>query len=91
MLSSIRLANSDSLLAKQIDKEHNDHVCKTLLAAVRNDFDPSTWRAFEMFALEGRPAAEVARELAPMTVNAVVKAKARVLRRLRQEAGGFLS
>ncbi len=33
---------------------------------------------------------DVARELAPMTVNAVVKAKARVLSRLREEAGGFL-
>jgi RNA polymerase sigma-70 factor (ECF subfamily) len=85
-----QLADSKSLLAKQVDKEHHDHVCNALLATVRNDFDPSTWRAFELFALEGRPAAEVARELAPMTENAVVKAKARVLKRLREAAGEFL-
>jgi hypothetical protein len=43
-----------------------------------------------MFALENRPAADVARALAPMTENAVVKAKARVLARLREEGGVFL-
>jgi hypothetical protein len=41
------------------------------------------------FGVERRPAAEVARELG-LTVNAVVKAKARVLSRLREEAGALL-
>ena len=61
----------------------------TLRAAVRPDFNQETWDAFEQFALEGRPAADVAREL-NTSVNAVIKAKARVLKRLREEAGGFL-
>jgi RNA polymerase sigma-70 factor (ECF subfamily) len=39
--------------------------------------------------VDGRPAADVARELG-LTVNAVVKAKSRVLNRLRQEAAGLL-
>jgi RNA polymerase sigma-70 factor (ECF subfamily) len=85
-----QLADSNSPLARQIDAEHHKYVCETLLAVVRNDFDPTTWRAFQLFALEGRPAVEVARELAPMSVNAVAKVKARVLTRLREEAAGFL-
>jgi RNA polymerase sigma-70 factor (ECF subfamily) len=85
-----QVADSNSLLARQFDQEHDKHVCDALLAIVQKDFDPSTWRAFQMFALEGRPAVEVARELAPMTVNAVIKAKSRVLARLREEAGGLL-
>ncbi len=84
-----QVADSNSLLARQFDQEHDKHVCDTLRSSVRSDFDQSTWDAFQQFAVEGRPAALVARELG-MTVNAVVKAKARVLNRLREEAGGFL-
>jgi RNA polymerase sigma-70 factor (ECF subfamily) len=84
-----QIADSNSLLARQLDDEHDKHVCEALRTAVQSDFDQSTWDAFQQFAVEGLPAAEVARELG-MTVNAVVKAKARVLSRLREEAGGFL-
>ncbi len=84
-----QMADSNSLLAKECDQEHDKHICDTLLAAVRPDFTQSSWDAFQQFALEGRPAADVARGL-KMTVNAVIKAKGRVLSRLRQEAGGLL-
>jgi RNA polymerase sigma-70 factor (ECF subfamily) len=84
-----QMADSRSLLARQIDEEHHQHVCNALLAAVRADFTQATWEAFQQFAVDGRPASEVARELG-LTVNAVVKAKSRVLKRLRQEAAGFL-
>jgi RNA polymerase sigma-70 factor, ECF subfamily len=84
-----QMADSNSLLAKQFDQEHDKHICDTLLAAVRPDFNQASWEAFQQFGLEGRPAADVARGLG-LTVNAVIKAKARVLSRLRQEAGGFL-
>ncbi len=84
-----QIADSNSLLARHFDEEHDKHVCESLRSAVRADFDSSTWDAFQQFAVEGHPAAAVAAELG-MTVNAVVKAKARVLRRLREEAGGFL-
>ena len=50
------------------------------------DFEPSTWQAFTRFALEGRPAAQVAGELG-VTESAVVQAKFRILKRLREEAG----
>jgi RNA polymerase sigma-70 factor, ECF subfamily len=84
-----QMADSNSLLARQFDDEHNKHVSEVLQSAVRSDFNQATWDAFQQFAVEGRPAADVARELG-LTVNAVVKAKSRVLNRLRQEAAGLL-
>ena len=84
-----QMADSNSQLARQLDVEHDKHVCNELLSAVRSDFNQSTWDAFQQFAVEGHPAAEVARELG-LTVNAVVKAKSRVLNRLREEAAGLL-
>jgi RNA polymerase sigma-70 factor (ECF subfamily) len=84
-----QVADSNSLLAQQFDEEHDRHVYDALLSAVRPDFHQSTWDAFQQFAVKGRPAGDVARELG-LTVNAVVKAKARVLSRLRQEAGRLL-
>ena len=76
-------------LARQWDRDHNKHVTDRLLAVVKPDFTPAVWTAFEDQALAGRPAADVAAELG-MSVAAVLQAKSRVLRRLRQEAGGLL-
>ena len=59
------------------------------LETIRQDFGETTWRAFWRIAVENRPAAEVAEEL-QISVNAVRKAKARVLRRLREEFGELL-
>ena len=52
-------------------------------------FEPKTWKAFQGFLLEDRPAADVAAGLG-MTVNAVFIAKSRVMARLRQEAEGLI-
>jgi RNA polymerase sigma-70 factor (ECF subfamily) len=84
-----QMADSNTLLARQFDQEHDKHVCDALLSAVRSDFTQATWDAFQRFAVDGRPAADVARELG-LTVNAVVKAKSRVLNRLRRETAGLL-
>jgi len=64
-------------------------VFQKLFASVEADFEPSRWQAFTRFAVEGRPAAQVAGELG-VTESAVVKAKSRILKRLREEAGGLL-
>jgi RNA polymerase sigma-70 factor (ECF subfamily) len=84
-----RMTDSGSDLAKQLDREHDQHILDSLLATIRPDFSQETWDAFLQFGLEGRPASDVAREL-NLTENAVIKAKSRVLIRLRKEAGGFL-
>jgi len=51
---------------------------------VRGDFKEVTWRAFWATAVEGRPAKEVAAELA-LTVAAVYLAKGRVTARLKEQ------
>jgi RNA polymerase sigma-70 factor, ECF subfamily len=56
---------------------------------VKPDFQPATWEAFTRFALDGRPAAQVAEELG-MSESAVMQAKFRVLERLREEAGELI-
>lgn len=76
-------------LAREWDSDHHRHVTARLLAVVRPDFTPPAWAAFEALTLAQRPAAEVAAELG-LTVDAVLQAKSRVLRRLRQEAGVLL-
>lgn len=84
-----QLADPNSDLSRQWDKEHDRHVILKLLALVKGDFEPNTWHAFTRFALEGRSAAQVAEELG-MKESAVMQAKSRILKRLREEAGGLL-
>jgi RNA polymerase sigma-70 factor (ECF subfamily) len=84
-----QLADPTSDLARQWDRDHDKHVFEKLLAMVEGDFEPSTWQAFTRFAVEGRPAAQVAGELG-VTESAVVQAKFRILKRLREEAGELL-
>ncbi len=60
---------------------------RDLLDSVRGEFREQTWDVFWSVVLEGQNPAVVADRYG-MTVNAVYLAKSRVLRRLRQEAGG---
>ncbi len=76
-------------LAREWDLDHDRQVFHKLLAIVQPDFSATTWEAFRRFALDGLPAAKVAEETG-LTVNAVIQAKARVLKRLREEAGELL-
>jgi RNA polymerase sigma-70 factor (ECF subfamily) len=84
-----QMADPDSDLAREWDREHDEHVVQKLLAAVKGDFNPTTWEAFRRLALDGHSAARVAEELG-MPENAVLLAKSRVVRRLREEAGDLL-
>jgi RNA polymerase sigma-70 factor (ECF subfamily) len=88
LLAQLEDPNSD--LARRWDRDHDQHLLGKLLALVRPDFEPATWQAFTRFALDGLSAADVARELAT-SESAVVQAKYRVLKRLRQEAGDLMS
>lgn len=84
-----QLADPNGPLAQKWDREHDQQVFHRLLEIVRGDFSASTWTAFQKFGLEGRPAAQVAAELG-LSENAVLQAKSRVLKRLRQEGGQLL-
>ena len=71
------------------EAEYTRFLAQRALAVLRADFAPATWAAFWEFVVNGRPADEVAAE-AGLSANAVYLAKARVLRRLREELAGLI-
>jgi RNA polymerase sigma-70 factor (ECF subfamily) len=71
------------------ETEYRQHLVARAAELMRTEFEPATWQACWKLAVEGRPAADVARELG-LTVNAVYLAKSRVLSRLRRELAGLL-
>ena len=84
-----RLEDPASHPSRCWDEEHDRHVVRRLLAAVRGEFQSATWAAFEAVMLRGESPADAAARL-DVSVNAVLLAKSRVLRRLRQEGRDLL-
>jgi RNA polymerase sigma-70 factor (ECF subfamily) len=84
-----QLEDPASQLSRQWDRDHDRHVFTKLLAIVQVGCEPATWEAFRLFAIDGRPAAEAAARTG-LTENAVMLAKSRLLKRLRQEAAGLI-
>jgi RNA polymerase sigma-70 factor (ECF subfamily) len=64
-------------------------LLRRALELIRGDFEERTWQAFYRATVEGQPAAALAAELG-LSVDAVYQAKARVLRRLREELGNLI-
>jgi RNA polymerase sigma-70 factor (ECF subfamily) len=83
------LESPDSALSRLWDREHDQHVIASLMQRVQIDFDPKTWQAFRRHVQEGEPAGQVAEALG-LSLNSVLLAKSRVLKRLRQEAAGLV-
>lgn len=65
------------------DVEHDRYVVQRLLTMIQPEFTKTTWLAFDMQSNQGQSPAQVAESLG-ISVNAVMIAKSRVLRRLRQ-------
>jgi len=86
LLDQLEDPNSD--LSRLWDREHDQHVARGLLAYLEPQFEPNTWLAFRRVVLDGAKPAVVAAEIGT-SVNAVLLAKSRILRRLRQEIEGF--
>lgn len=63
-------------------------VFRAAVDLIRTEFEPATADAFWQTTVDERPPDEVARALG-LTVNAVYKAKSRVLRRLREVLAGL--
>lgn len=78
-----------SAVSRAWDDEHDKLVTRRLLEMLRDEFEPSTWKAFEGVMLRGLTAQQVAAETG-LTPNAVYIARSRVLARLRQEARGLI-
>ena len=83
------LEDPASELNRQWDLEHNRHVLGRLLEMLEGDFAPTTFQAFRRVVLDDAKPAKVAEELG-LSVNAVLLAKSRVLKRLREEGKNLL-
>jgi RNA polymerase sigma-70 factor (ECF subfamily) len=83
------LADPAGGLSRLWDAEHDRFVARKLMDLMAAEFSAATWTAFRRQVVDGVPAAAVAAELGT-TVNAVLLAKSRVLRRVREEAAGLL-
>ena len=77
------------MLSRAWDEDHDRHVAQTLVESIRLEFRPETWRTFEATVRDGDSSADVAERLG-ISVNAVLIAKSRVLKRLRQKAEGLI-
>ncbi|HLW65165.1 MAG TPA: sigma-70 family RNA polymerase sigma factor [Gemmataceae bacterium] len=71
-----------------IEREYRDRLAHHAWSILKTDFEPQTVRVFQALVLEGRPAAEVAKNYG-VSLGAVYAAKCRVLARLRQELAGL--
>ncbi len=85
-LDELAASASDELLE---EVEYRRHLVRQALRLIRPEFRAATWKAWMGHGLEGRSAAEVARELG-VSEGAVYASKCRVLRRLRRELEGLL-
>ena len=68
--------------------EFNSEVLRAAMERIRPEFEPQTWRAFELTWLENRTPQTIARELG-CRVHAIYVAKSRVLGRLRDEVAAL--
>jgi RNA polymerase sigma-70 factor, ECF subfamily len=88
-LSSLEDEKAEAELAQVWQQEHNQFLTRRALELMQEEFQPTTWKACWEFVVNGRSAADVAKELG-ITENAVFIAKHRVIQRLRQELEGLL-
>ena len=84
-----QLEDPASDLNRRWDEEHDRHVARRLLELLEPEFEPTTWKAFQLLVLEGLETRAVAEQL-KITPNAVRIAKSRVLSRFRQEVEGLI-
>jgi RNA polymerase sigma-70 factor (ECF subfamily) len=69
--------------------EYRQQLAGRALRLIQREFQPTTWKAFWEYAVQDRPADDVAAELG-VRVDVIYSAKCRVLRRLREELHGLL-
>ena len=83
------LADPTSSAAHNWDEEHDRAVMERIVDIVKPTVQEQSWQAFQRYAIDDEPPSKVAEELG-MTLNAVLLAKSRILRRLRDEAKGLV-
>ena len=83
------LEDPESELSQVWDRAHEAHVLRTLMTLAEPEFEAKTWQAFRLQVFEEAQPKSVAEQLG-MTVNAVLIAKSRVLKRLRELSRGLI-
>lgn len=71
------------------EHEYRAALVRRALELIRPELTETTWHAFHLHMIDGRPAADVAARIG-VTPNAVYLARHRVLTRLRREVDGLL-
>lgn len=66
------------------DLSYERRLAKLAMERIRSEFQPATWQAFAMTALDGQGAGDAAKKL-KLSTGAVYVAKSRVLARLKEE------
>jgi RNA polymerase sigma-70 factor, ECF subfamily len=84
-----QLEDPDSPLNRAWDVEHDRYVLRCLMDLMKLEFEPATMRAFLRVTLEGATSAQAAAE-AGISLDAIYASRSRILRRLRELAGGLL-
>lgn len=85
----LQVAENDfAVLDDSSDSDHN-MIVRQVIKVLEGDFAATTWKAFRMTAFDGMTSPEVAQALG-ISANAVRHAKARVLRKLREELEGLV-
>jgi RNA polymerase sigma-70 factor (ECF subfamily) len=83
------LEDPRSELSRLWDKEHDDHVVRSLLERVRPEFDDQTWEIFRRLVFDERSPREIAADRG-CSLNVIYMAKSLVLKRLRLEGEGLI-
>jgi RNA polymerase sigma-70 factor (ECF subfamily) len=83
------LEDPRSELSRLWDKEHDDHVVRTLLGKVRPEFDDQTWKIFRRLVFDECSPREIAAD-EDCSLNVIYMAKSLVLSRLRLEGEGLI-
>jgi RNA polymerase sigma-70 factor, ECF subfamily len=88
-LSRLEDEKAGAEIARFWKQDHNRILTERALDLMKENFQPTTWKACWEFVVNGRSAADIAKELG-ITENAVFIAKDRVIQRLREELEGLL-
>jgi RNA polymerase sigma-70 factor, ECF subfamily len=84
-----QLEDPASELSQRWDREHAKYVLTRLIELIEPEFESTTWKAFRGVVMESRKPLDVATDLG-ISTNAVLLAKSRILKRLREESKGLL-
>lgn len=86
----LQFEDPSSDLARQWERDHQQHVVNKGLDLIKDEFQPTTWQSFLLVTFEGWEAAKAAAHLG-ISEGAVYTNASRVRKRLREEIQDLLA